>query len=70
MSAWDDVSGKLTAALNSVSPEVLSRPAPQGIPSFDGRLGRTMAFFSIHESYHIRQMAYLRKWLGYGQVVG
>jgi hypothetical protein len=70
LNAWDDVSGKLTSALESASPEVLSKPAPPGIPSFDGKLSGTLAFFSIHESYHIGQMGYLRKWLGYGQAVG
>lgn len=70
VNAWDDVSSKLTAALEDVSPEILSKPAPQGIPSFDGKLSGAMAFFSIHESYHIGQMGYLRKWLGYGQAVG
>jgi hypothetical protein len=70
LNAWDDVSAKLTSVVEGVTPEVLSKPAPQGIPSFDGKLSGTLAFFSIHESYHIGQMGYLRKWLGYGQSVG
>ena len=70
LKAWDDVSAKLTAALESASPDTLSKPAPQRIPSFDGKLSGTLAFFSIHESYHIGQMGYLRKWLGNGQAVG
>jgi hypothetical protein len=70
LSAWDDVSGKLAAVLDGVSPEDLSVPAPQAIPSFDGKLSGALTFFSIHESYHLGQMAYLRKWLGFGQSVG
>lgn len=25
---------------------------------------------SFHETFHVGQMSYLRKWLGYGQAVG
>lgn len=70
LAAWAEVSGKLDTALDEVSAETLSQPAPPQSPSFDGRMSGTIAFFSAHESYHIGQMGYLRKWLGYSQALG
>jgi hypothetical protein len=29
-----------------------------------------IVFLNYHETYHVGQMAYLRKWLGYSQLVG
>jgi len=29
-----------------------------------------VAFLAFHETYHVGQVSYLRKWLGYGQSVG
>ena len=68
--AWDDVSGKLSTTLASVSDEILGQPGSKGIPAFDGKISGTIAFLALHESYHMGQMAYLRKWLGFGQTVG
>jgi uncharacterized damage-inducible protein DinB len=68
--AWDDVSQKLSASLATVPAEVLAKPAPKESPSFDGTVGGQIAFLCFHETYHVGQMSYLRKWLGYGQVVG
>jgi hypothetical protein len=68
--AWDEVSDKLSASLSSVWGDTLAKPVSKGLPSLDGKIGGTIAFFSLHETYHVGQMAYLRKWLGYGQVVG
>lgn len=70
LAAWAEVSGKLDSALDGASPQFLSEQAPPSGPSFDGRMSGTIAFFSAHESYHIGQMGYLRKWLGYSQAVG
>jgi uncharacterized damage-inducible protein DinB len=67
--AWDEVSGKLSSALASASEEALAQPASKGI-TLDGKISGKIAFLSLHESYHIGQMAYLRKWLGHGQTVG
>lgn len=68
--AWDDVSGKLSSSLASASQEMLAKPASKGLPTFDGKISGTFAFLSLHESYHMGQMAYVRKWLGHGQAVG
>jgi uncharacterized damage-inducible protein DinB len=68
--AWKEVSEKLTTALENAGEDALSQPAAQGMPSLDGTVGGTISFFCLHEIYHVGQMGYLRKWLGYGQVVG
>lgn len=70
LAAWSEVSKKLDEALDGVSPDLLAQSAPPQGPSFDGRISGSIAFLSAHESYHIGQMAYLRKWLGYSQAVG
>ncbi len=70
LDAWKDVSAKLPLALDRMTPELLSKPASGGARSVDGTVGGTVSLLSFHEVYHIGQMGYLRKWLGYGQVVG
>ena len=69
-SAWNDVSTKLLVSFADASADVLAKPAPMGPPSFDGKISGLVAFLAYHETYHVGQVAYLRKWLGYGQSVG
>lgn len=68
--AWNDVSNQLSASLASVPADVLANPAPKGAPSYDGKVGGLVAFLAFHETYHVGQVTYLKKWLGYGQTVG
>jgi len=67
---WDEVSGELATCLAGAPADLLARPAPNGAPSFDGKVGGLVAFLAFHETYHVGQVSYLRKWLGYGQTVG
>lgn len=68
--AWDEISEQLKAALQEPAPEVLSKTAPEGAPSFDKQLSGTVAFYAFHDTYHTGQVSFLRKWLGYGQTIG
>jgi uncharacterized damage-inducible protein DinB len=68
--AWQEVSAHLATALEQPSEEVLAKDAPKGPPSFDGKLSGTVAFFAFHDTYHVGQISFLRKWLGYGKTVG
>ena len=68
--AWQDVSAQLAAALQQPPADALAKEAPKGPPTFDGKLSGTVAFFAFHDTYHVGQVSYLRKWLGYGQTVG
>jgi hypothetical protein len=67
---WNDVSAKLSSLIAHPPGELMSKPAPDGPPSFDGKVSGTVAFLAFHETYHVGQVAYLKKWLGYGQTVG
>lgn len=68
--AWQEVSEKLAAALPRASSEALAKEVPQGQPSLDGTVGGTIGFLCLHETYHMGQLGFVRKCLGYGQTVG
>lgn len=68
--AWDEVSANIGAIIANPSSDALSKAPPKGPPSFDGKASGTVAFLAFHETYHVGQIGYLRKWLGYGQSVG
>ena len=63
------VSGRLAPSLANASSEALAEPVAKGI-TLDGKISGQIAFLALHETYHVGQMAYLRKWLGCGQAVG
>ena len=69
-SAWQQVSEKLFELLGRPPEEELSKTARPGPPSFDGQVSGQVAFLAFHETYHVGQVSYLKKWLGYGQTVG
>ena len=64
-----EVSAKLNAALAEATEEQLNRPASMEIPGCRS-LADELAFFSLHESYHVGQLAYIRKSLGHPAMVG
>lgn len=70
MAAWDESSERLTAAMESASPETLSAPSTQGPPSADGKVSGVVNFIAYHETYHVGQMAYVRSLLGHAGVMG
>lgn len=58
---WDNVSGLLKNALESVSEEHLSAESPIKSPIGDFTNGGTVAFLAQHESYDIGQLGLLKK---------
>lgn len=68
-SVMRDVSPRLRAALSALSEEHLSRPASLPIPGIK-TLEDELAFFALHDSYHVGQLAYIRKGLGYPGLAG
>ena len=68
--AWREVAGRLLATLPQASPELLTKPVEKNRPSIDGTVGGTIGFLCLHESYHLGQMGFIRKMLGYGQAIG
>lgn len=64
-----EVSPRLHAKLGSLKDEHLARSASIGIPGIK-TFTDELAFFALHDSYHIGQMVYIRKGLGYPGLAG
>jgi hypothetical protein len=63
--AWRPISRALDACLLSMGEEELMAPSPQRFPVDDPSVFGAIGFLLQHESYHIGQLALLRKYLGY-----
>jgi hypothetical protein len=70
VSLWDKVTEKLMSRLEVLEDYELSKPVSFPVPTGDKTRRGAIVFLNYHETYHIGQMAYLRKWLGYSQLVG
>lgn len=64
-----EVSLRLHAALAALEDEQLNRPASLPIPGLK-TLSDELAFFALHDAYHVGQLAYVRKGLGYPGLAG
>lgn len=64
-----EISPRLHAALARQSADQLNRSASLPIPGIK-TLGDELAFFALHDSYHIGQLVYIRKGLGYPGLAG
>ena len=65
---WGDLAERLSACLSSTPAEVMAKPHDK--PTFDGKVSGFVAFLAFHETYHVGQVSYLRKWLGHDALVG
>ena len=64
--AWDAVSAHLLKVLEELTDEDMKREATRRLPGSDGTVGSVLPFLAQHDSYHIGQMAILRRQLGLG----
>jgi len=64
LASWKEVSGLLDERMQTLSSEQLSKESPQEFPVDDGSVMGGLAFLLLHESFHIGQLALLRKYLG------
>lgn len=64
-----EVSPRLRSALETLGEEQLNRPASLPIPGIQS-VGDELAFFALHDAYHVGQLAYIRKGLGYPGLAG
>ena len=64
-----DVSPRLHAKLATLKDEYLGRPASLHIPGTE-TFGDELAFFALHDAYHVGQLVYIRKGLGYPGLAG
>jgi len=65
-----DVNARLFAKLATLGDADLSREATGPKPPSVQTVGEQLAFFALHDSYHVGQLAYVRKALGLPGVVG
>ena len=64
-----EVTSRLQLKLASLDDESLARPATIELPNVK-TMADQLAFFALHDTYHIGQLAYIRKSLGYPGIVG
>ncbi len=70
LDAWRDLCLTFPATLEVIPHDALAKAVKQPSPSFDGTVGGMLSFLAMHESYHVGQLAYLRRLLGGSGVVG
>ena len=68
--AFDEATAKLNERFETLTEAELSNPCPRDFPIADKSVAGGITFLALHEIYHAGQMAYLRKWLGKGKLVG
>ncbi len=66
LSSWGEVSGRLEKRLPTLSSEDVGKESQQQFPVEDNSVLGGLAFLILHESFHIGQLALLRKYLGLG----
>lgn len=69
LEAWRDISTVVMARLEQATAEELGAPSPRPFPIADSTVRGAVTFLAYHEGYHIGQLAYLRKWLGFPGLV-
>ncbi|GAB4231122.1 MAG: hypothetical protein Kow00109_03100 [Acidobacteriota bacterium] len=67
---WREAFALLEKRLPQLSEEEWEQPAPRSFPVPDPSLRAAVCFLGFHEAYHLGQMAYLRRSLGYPGIVG
>jgi hypothetical protein len=67
---WADVSGELAARVATLNAAELNAPPPPRVASTDGTMTGVIALFTFHEAYHVGQLGYLRRFLGYPSLMG
>jgi hypothetical protein len=68
-SSWNEISAALAARFEQLGEPELAAPAG-AFPSLDQTTRGALAMAALHDSYHVGQLAYVRKSLGHGQLVG
>jgi uncharacterized damage-inducible protein DinB len=69
-SAFLDISEKLKKRFETVSEADLTKDPLFTIPGIEESFAGTLAFLSLHESYHVGQLAYLQRLHGGEKLIG
>jgi hypothetical protein len=67
---WREAGVHIDRVLEAVSVDDLQRPSPEGVPTFNGRIGGALAASVFHEAYHVGQLGYLMRCLGHPPLLG
>ena len=70
VSDWNSVSEKLIHAIENADEKALSAKSQYQYPVEDQTIFGGITFLCFHEAYHIGQIAYIQKTLGYTTVAG
>lgn len=70
LNAFREATAQLRERFDALDGDALAAPAPRDFPVEDKSLAGAVVFLAFHETYHVGQLAYLRKWLGRGRLVG
>jgi uncharacterized damage-inducible protein DinB len=65
-----DLMSRMRALLSAATDDVLARPATMHLPGGTKTIADQIGFLAFHESYHVGQLAYIRKLLGYSGIAG
>jgi uncharacterized damage-inducible protein DinB len=69
LQVWNEYAERLQAGFEEVSQSHLESDSPVQLPGGSTVRG-AISFFAFHESYHIGQLAYIRRLLEYDQAFG
>lgn len=65
-----DISSRIRTQLSTATDDVLARPATMQLPGGTKTIADQIGFLAFHESYHVGQLAYIRKLLGHSGIAG
>ena len=65
VAVWNKLSDDLLARLEQLTDEQLAAPPPPRVASPNGTLLGALALLAFHEGYHVGQLGYLRRWIGF-----
>jgi uncharacterized damage-inducible protein DinB len=68
--AFDDISEKLQTLFEGLNDADLDGEPPFTVPGVEETAGGVLAFLSLHESYHVGQLAYINRLHDATQLVG
>ena len=70
LSAFKDIGAKLVTRFDELSDDELAASVEPDFPGQEKTVFGAIAFLSLHESYHVGQLAYIRRLFGYERLTG
>ncbi len=70
LSTFQDIGAKLLTRFDELSDDELAASVEPNFPGQEQTVFGAIAFLSLHESYHVGQLAYIRRLFGYEPLTG